>query len=664
MLAFRPGARRRRPHPYDLVLAGTGLLLGRGRGDSGRPVASLVTTETEDLSRVAPTTFAYGAEFPEARTQPWEDLSGGFGQLTQRAFRDTRYKYALRADLSVPGLWLKGPDISTFTPATTDATNGVSGFFDLGGATYAVVGRYVLVRANDASWTVSKDFNDYGAGTVALDATTFYSPALSEARAWVALSPSTENFAYFDGAVWTQATGASMDARAFKVVGRELYRARDTNLLTKCDTNADPTSAANWGAGNQFRIGDKASAITRLYENTAGVLVVAKTDGIYSLNAEGEDVAYFKGTLQFAPDDANGKGGFTFLNDLYLPFRQGLQQLSPAFSTREAGPEAVVEHTEAVRGRITAGVGHDTICAYAGISNGTDSYLVLLTPAGAWHGALSGAFSSKRITALHKSTVGAASGHARVYIGFSDGTLAWFTAPNDPNPAADADYTFTTSDGEVYLPTWTGERPADPKALFALTVTGPNLDASNYVQVAYRTDPDGGFTSQGTTFDSTGDRGAFENNTSGYLVDFKVLLKSTATSATPQVSGLALHHAWRPPRREVYLAHVLCEDGLTRWDNAPLRIGRTRIRAVVEGARDTLGSVTALLPDHSSQQVSVSRLEDTQAWDDRTRQWRSAIALRMVQFSENAVYGTHGRLEFYTHAQLEALGSHGRMETI
>ena len=150
-------------------------------------------------------------------------------------------------------------------------------------------GRYVLRRDSDTAWSVSRDF---GAGEVALDAVTFYSNALATNLAFVALGDA-DTFQYFNGTTWTVATGATMQARAFAVVGREFYRARDTNLLTKCDTDADPTVEANWGAANAFRIGDKASAITRMFVNAVGVLVIVKTDGIYSLATDGQDVRYF-----------------------------------------------------------------------------------------------------------------------------------------------------------------------------------------------------------------------------------------------------------------------------------------------------------------------------------------------------------------------------------
>lgn len=660
-MIFRPGRRRRAPFPFDLKLNGTGLMLGRGKGADGKPAPYFVTTESDDLNRVAPTDFGYSAQDPGVeRTQPYDDASLGFGLPRQMAFRDQRYQYAVNADLSGP-VMVKGPDIATLTPSTRDSTNGVSTGFDIGGATYALNGRYALKRADDTAWSVSRDF---GAAEVALDAVTFYSNALSTNLAFVALGDST-NFYYYDGSTWTQATGTTMQARAFAVVGREFYRARDTNLLAKCDTDADPTVEANWGAANAFRIGDKSAAITRMFVNAAGVLVIVKTDGIYSIATDGQDIKYVP-FLGFVPDAVNGKGAGPFLNDWYIPFRQGLVRLTPDFRVREdAGPD-VQNGTDWLAGmRTTAFLGHGMLHAYAAVTDETDGYLMKLLPSGVWHGAISVRFAAKRISALWKSTVGAASGHARVYLGFSDGTVGWFLAPNTADPSADTAYRFSTDDGEVHPADFTSTVPNDPKVLYAATVNGRNLGADTFVQLEYKTDPaQTSWTPLGINFDANRERAAFPDNTSGAIIPLKFVLKSTSTAASPEVTGAGIHHAWRPERREIYGFSVLCEDGLTRWDNVPLRLGRTRIREVVEGVRDAQGSVSATLPDHSVMELTVTRIDEGMAFDDRTRQWRSAIQVKAVQFEAQNIYGTYGRLEPYTYGTLETFGSYQRLENL
>ena len=127
MPVFRPGPRRRAPYPFDLRLGAVGLMLGRGRGADGKPAPFFVTSESDDLNRVAPTDFGYSAQDPSVeRTQPYDEPNLGFGLPRQLAFRDHRYKYTVNADLS-GALIVKGPDVPTLAPATRDSTNGVSG---------------------------------------------------------------------------------------------------------------------------------------------------------------------------------------------------------------------------------------------------------------------------------------------------------------------------------------------------------------------------------------------------------------------------------------------------------------------------------------------------------------------------------------------------------
>src|SRR5206468_783711 len=97
-------------------------------------------------------------------------------------------KYALGADMSVSNQWIKGPDVTTFTPATVDATNGANRSFELNGTFYVLNGRYCLQRVSDASFTVAQDF---GAGQVATDAAVFYSAGAGGGQyAYVAMGDS------------------------------------------------------------------------------------------------------------------------------------------------------------------------------------------------------------------------------------------------------------------------------------------------------------------------------------------------------------------------------------------------------------------------------------------------------------------------------------------
>ena len=201
--------------------------------------------------------------------------------------------------------------------------------------------------------------------------------------------------------------------------------------------------------------------------------------------------------------------------------------------------------------------------------------------------------------------------------------------------------------------------------LYAATVNGRNLGADTFVQLEYKVDPAAtAWTALGINFDANRERASFPDNTSWAIIPLKFVLKSTSTSASPEVTGAGIHHAWRPERREIYGFSVLCEDGLTRWDNVPLRMGRTRIREVVEGVRDAQGSVSATLPDHRVMELTVTRIDEGMAFDDRTRQWRSSINVKAVQFEAQNIYGVYERLEPYSYGTLETFGSYARLENL
>ena len=98
----------------------------------------------------------------------------------------------------------------------------------------------------------------------------------------------------------------------------------------------------------------------------------------------------------------------------------------------------------------------------------------------------------------------------------------------------------------------------------------------------------------------------------------------------------------------------MAADGLVKRDGTPLRLGAEAIRNAVKGAAEAQGSVTVVLPDESSQQLSVVDYGEAMSWDERLRQWRAALAVKGVQFKTNTVNGTYGRMEAYTYADLEA----------
>lgn len=637
---------RKRPFPYHLVLNGTGLLIG----SEGPNKPMLVSSKTKDIAQVSPPDFSYAGTSPISdREEPYESLVLGYGLRTQLGWQDRRYAAASAVDLSV-WPWCKGPQIVQHTPPVRDLDDGVRAFFELNSVLYVAQGQYIMRRDTDTSWPIVKDF---GAGVAVLNVATFTSNFDGQSKVFVALSTGTAQYSS-NGTTWTPM--ATFTALAFCVIGREFWWADDVNRLRKCDTNADPTLEANY-TSLQFRAGDKSSRIVALMVTAAGTLIINKTDGLYTLNAAGDDRELFP-FLGFAAQGSGGEdwGSISganwgqYENDLYVAYGRNLLRIHPDLSAEEIGPEKLVNNDSEVRGPTTAFAAVGTMFAWAATYNPDtqDGYLFKFGGHGsdpdkaepihldAWHGALNafGSLADRRIQALHTSTIGAASHHTRTYIGMSEGSLAYISNACGPNPAACSEYRFHVGDSYVDLPIWHGGYHASIKSLRHLSVTGAHLNATNNVTIDYKLDP--GLPSW-TAFPNVFDSATYESapmpmNATAVQAQFRVHLHNTVATESPLVSAVSIGHALRPKRFMQVELTILCSDGLVRRDGVPMRIGRRAIQAAVEQAVDTPGAVTCILPDESTQALSFTDYSISQSFDEIGRQWRGSLTVKAVQW--------------------------------
>ena len=666
MLRGRP---TRAPYPYDIVIVDdaatrTGLMLLH---DPRYQQAGLAGEHPDPLQAAQPTEFAYSAQNPGVEsTAVYDDLVLGFGQRLQQTSHDRRYRFASNADCSIGGQIILGPRLTTVTPSpTVDATNGISHFFEIGGSLYALNGRYALKRTGDAAadWAVSKDF---GAGKAALDVIVTKQNGGSTTYAYVAMGDS--EFMYrFDGTTWTQ--HASLFARAFCLAGRDLYRAHDTNKVAKVDTNSDPWTAANWSADESFYIGSADSAIARMSTTASGALLIFKTDGVYGLDEQGNDLQLYS-DLKLAPSSDNGKYTFKFENWIHLTMGGRHFRIGPDLGIEPVGPERFAENDTPVSGYITAGVG-TPYAAYAGIYNPDtdDSYLLKFgaypqTQDGdperidAWHGSLSGvtiagisvsdvseSWANQKIAAMYRTSIGAPTIHERCYIGSSTGTITYFILPCSPNPVACSSYQYGTGaaakSGFVMLPFWHGGFPKNEKVIGAVTGFGTKLTATSALgQFRDRISGAGsggnysGFPTDASLWaDSTpGERMAVTKTHS--LADFGIRLTNSASAATtdtPIVNGFAVHFRVNVPIQQIFDLYILCEDGLLKRDGTPMRLGATQIRANVRTALGYTDGVTLILPDERSLTVQLADFAERMEWHERTKKWRAVVHVKAIQ---------------------------------
>lgn len=645
-----------------------------GRSKQGAP---LIITKPQDLSQQQPFEQGFSVQsMVVEKVHVYDDLSLGYGQRIQQQPHERRYYYTDNADLSVGGVWMKGPALSGVTPVTTDATNGATKFLEMAGVLYALVGRYCLVRGSDLSWTVSKDF---GVGKVAFDGIVFFTNVGGGQNLLYVGMGDSELMWKFDGAVWTQ--HATLFARSFQVVGREFWRSYDVNKVAKVTTDTDPWTAVNWGAA--FTIGDRQFPITRLGVTVTSGLLIFKTDGIYSLDSVGVDhnlYPFLRGSI----DANNGVPNGSWINDVYVGYRDGLLRIGADYSVRAIGPELLVNNDSPVRGRITGVIGHDTFNLYAAINNEDtgNSYLLKfgswltlnappdwIAPQGttaqrleAWHGSIGPTFTGKRITAMGKSSIGAPASHYRLYLGFSDGTIQWFTLPCAPNPQACSAYTFSAADGFVYLPPWHAMAINDLKAVKAFTVSSLNASPTDYAELEFQTGPAGWVSSNVDYTQAPRQRADAPVGTQGSLINFRVRLKTNG-GTTPLLTGLAIHHAVRPQFVPVMQFSILVDTFLVKRDGTRLRQSVDDLRRLVNLAAQLAGPVPVTLPDETQWNLAIVGYEEGDAWDERLKRWSGAIKLTCAPFQTTPVAGprggtTYAQMAQYTYAAL-ALNTYG-----
>ena len=648
-------ARGKAPYPYHVIINGTGFMVGLPR--PGAP--QLVSTKSQDISQIQSPDFSYAGLNPLTdREEPYESLTLGMGMKTQEQWQDFRYFDAQAVDLSV-WPWCKGPEINKVTGLAVDTTTDLRFFFELGGVLYLAAGRYVFKRAAGEAWSQAHDF---GASNQVQNVCVFTSNFDGTQRAWFALSGGVAQYTA-DGAAYTAM--ATFHAQAFAVIGREFWWAEDVNRLRKLDTNADPTNEANYTTAF-YRVGDKSSPIVNLMVTASSVLLIAKTDGLYTLDRAGDDHSLFP-FLRFAVDPLNARAYGQFENDIYVSYASNLLKIAPDFQATEVGPEDQIGYDGPVRGDITAFAGVGMQFAHATVFNPDTKTSYLLKRGGfvsqavsrsgfftsaqiisqatsarrvdAWHGSLSDPYTAATfgtIRGLFVSSVGAPVGHTRTYLGYSDGTIGYFTNPCVSNPAACNQYRFHVGDSWVNLPLWTGTFNVSPKSLRHVTVTGPHLSATDYVTFDYDVNPPtGGLVALANNFDQPNlEASPLPHDTVATLAAFRVHLHNAVDTSCPLVSSVSIGHALRPRRvMNVQLA-ILCADGLVRRDGVMMRLGRQDIQRLVEAAVDTPGAVSCILPDETTEMLSFTDYSVSQSFDEIGRQWRGSLTVKATQWYE------------------------------
>lgn len=705
---YRRGRARVRPWPFDATMAGVGVMLGNKKRGQG---PSLTARKPEDQSNVSPSDFGENAQNPVfGKSQTWRTFHLGMGLSVEdedptRA--EGRYRWAINCDCSVASrIAMKGPHIRTITPATRDSLFGVGKFFDLNGKLYYLNGRYLFRVDDDANCSIVGDFgaNTY-AHDVAVFASNFY-PVGTPHYAYIAVLdatgvvtppppplPGEEPFVeppvpdppdqagqFNDLKMWrfdgtTLAQHATMTARAFCVIGRNFYRANGRNQVSTVDVDTDPWNAANWRAENQYLIGDRSAPIVSLICNAVGVLVVLKSDGVYSVDEAGEEIRYYP-FLRFGQNAGNGLNWGVFLNDVYVRYAESLYRIAADFKIEEVGPNRYGTVDGPVKGRTTAFAGHGNFHAYTGMWD-ADTDMAFLMKYGShqpnergeperiesWHGSLCYPIQNNRITSLYVSGYLAHAGHNRMWVGFREGQVGFFDLPCVPDPAACDHYPFSQDPSWVVLPNWHAGFPSNQKPLRYVAVSGDNLDGDNYATVSYRLDPVSPDATLGMPwtplsghFDTVpSERIDFPERTQCATGALRLEVTNSSTAKSPLISSLSLRWRLTTDLQQVYDLYVLAEDGLVTRDGTPLRRGAKLVRDHVRRLADSGEVFEVVLADEDIKLVSIYDYGESISWFERGRRWVSALRVGVAEDATGNVYGTYGRLRALKYGDLRGM---------
>jgi hypothetical protein len=683
-------ASRRRPFPYDAYISNTRVMLDPGQD------GNLVGTKSKTLDQIAPTNYEYGSANPFLeRTESWNELYGGMGELLQPEQRPRRYQYAQRADLSVDGYWMKGPNFENHVETITGAGeirqfvkalhNGIETIF-------AVCQNGVWVRLGDGNWGVSLTSTTSVPLSVSINPQqgARFKGAGGVTGDYLWLGVSAGNFWVYNGTLWAAGTSgqgplnpinaSDPQVRYIERVGNELWVAGDYWVAK---VEEDPLDRTKWAGA--IYIGDQTSKITYL-KALNNVLYIFKTDGIYTISTAGVDQELFP-TLRNKISPLNGRNAAVWMNRMWFSFQDDVYTIDTNGMIEPDGLERMLENVSEVRGRLVASAGHNTWFNYELYYNSYTgkSYLV---KHGTWienpdqqgsihftdshHGSL--AEWSKQATCMQVMPNLGLNGNDRLYVGFADGTLEWCVLPlSSPNPANDVACEYTAQDSYVYLPIHHANFQADNKFWRGISIPGPHITATEYAVIEYKHDlinPSGTWLTlhpEDPNFTLPAMRHNWPTVNPIYSRSILIRVKlvrdvahGSPVNQTPVLQGINIHEAIRPEVSLEYLFSIKAGSYLPRHNGTVDRRRGSLIRDEILAAASQVGAVLVRLTDGTTQEMVIIDYKESTIPKQKRRDIGFLIQLTCLQikaFTNIAVESgiTYGTLERYTLGQLENL---------
>lgn len=691
---------KRRPWPYDAIIDGIPVMLSPGED------GNLVAQKSKTLDATAPTSFEYSSANPaKERTFPWTKLYAGFGEAVEPDEQPRRYRYAVRCDMSINGLWMKGPKFenhgSHTHQTTVNASSGevrqfVLGPYDGSIVLFAICENGVYVRVDDTTWTgilTSSTTPALGAGENPQSAVWYMTRDTGPDALYVGTD--IGNLWEFDSTTLTFSQAAAAqgpgigvtqgEARWLEKVGDELWVAGDYWVMKNVN-GEDPMLRASWSA--PIYIGDQSSRITYL-KQVNNTLFIFKEDGVFTVTVDGEDNDLFP-HFRVHRSETNGRNASIWMGQMWVPFGDQTYIIDESGVLQPDGLSHVLQNDSDIGGEAVAGAGHNTWFFYEIYYNEktTTSHLV---KHGTWvegsdvgarqqgefaqvhHGSL--AQWSKRATTCAIVANIHPSGNDRLYVGFADGTVEWCVLPhNSPNPAEDDECEFTGLDSVVYLPHHHMGFQADNKLYMGVTMPAHTLTSTEYATVEYKLDPNPlaawvALEDENlTAYILPGQRIDFPTSGPTYAKNIELRvnlikdpnLASSPANLTPIIEGIAVHQALRPSLALEYVAAIRASSFLPKLNGTVDRRRGLKIKNDILQVAADPGVIFVTFADGIQQEVTVTDYKESWASFQKRRDLDYVIQLEMIQYrtiSHNRVFSglTYSTLEQYTLGELESI---------
>lgn len=600
-------------------------------------------------------------QFPPEIDLPYaiESLEDGMGQSHQQRESKQRYSHTLYGDCS-SGHLMNGPKINAQQTLGSQPYHIV--VFKIAGVdtAFMAAGVNLYQRTDDSGtgWTL-KATMPAAIGQMAVYRGT-------QANDFLFIPVLGNNYRYMDS-TGTINTHGSQGAYGFVVVGDELFLWNFQNNQYQIKKSMDGGSAPVW-IGN-YPVGDGSNAVNEA-RVVSGRLILGKTNGLYGVSALvtplAEDI-----TPSLKPsggDSNNCRNSFVFDENYVFPYNGGLYRYDPNTALlAQFGLETITDNKSEVKGKCSVACGVDGIGIYALYynSSNTTSYLVKWgtwkdnseestekKPLSRWHGSLY-QWASKSPTMIQVVTMDFGDGKGkipRIYVGFSDNTVAWFIPSRTVNPLDDPNYSFNTVNAaELYLPRYTANFPFEYKVFKNIGLVGHNISGTQTLAASYKRASDVSYTSIGTVNTEPGEKIAPQGTPADRAFDIKITASTTVASSSPVTETIVIYCAIRFENLKRIIAWVnVSEDILNRSTN----ITRARwedIKQKLEDTANSSGSVTVISPSGETLTcLCVSFSHAILVEDTEKKQYKWVSRIELIQTKVEATRGTWNRAAAYT----------------